>query len=110
MRAPSSIGKLIVGWPFPALAKRAAGVPGKKLSYQAVLKCLRAEFLPPFRPAALWPVGSGSDRDLSMQLLCTQSLGDKAKDAYKDAKDTVKVSFDRSVRQLMLTNAVGCAE
>ena len=42
-----------------------------------------------------------------MRSPCSQSLGDKAKDAYKDAKDTVKVSLERFVRQLVLTNAEG---
>lgn len=35
-----------------------------------------------------------------MRRPCTQSLGDKAKDAYKDAKDTVKVSLKQSVGQV----------
>lgn len=43
-----------------------------------------------------------------MQRPCTQSMGDKAKDAYKDAKDTVKVSPKRSVGQVGAECEVRC--
>lgn len=45
-----SVGSLIVGWPFPAFADRAAVVSSKKHSRRAVLKCVRAKCCAPPLP------------------------------------------------------------
>lgn len=41
---------LIVGWPFPALADRAAVVESEMHFHQALLKCMRAECCTPLTP------------------------------------------------------------